>query len=244
MYNTQYNADAEEIAMEQLMNSKQRDRLYNRLDVHQKEYREAFEKFKMVLVDEKAGTGKTVVAVMAGLEHLRQGKCKKIMYVRFPSKRGQKLGALPGGPDEKEAIYMYPFIEALNDCGIQTESIEILKEQGLIEMCTDISLRGRTLKDTFIIVDETQNAVDIEELQLVLTRIKDSRSSSAIIGHSEQTDSNVKKYGKAKYNAFEVYQIHMVKKHWATKIKLYNNYRGAISQWADEVMQTVKELEG
>ena len=235
--------NTEEKAINQLMNSKDRDKLYNRFDTYQKEYRQAFEIYKMVFVDEKAGTGKTVGAVIAGLEHLRQGKCKKIMYIRFPSKRGQKLGALPGGPDEKEAVYMFPFIEALNDCGLQTEAIEVLKAQGLIEMCTDISLRGRTLKDAFIIVDECQNATDLEELQLVLTRIKDSKSSSAIIGHSAQIDSNVKRYGKLKLNAFEVYQIHMTKKSWATKVKLVNNYRGVISQWADEVMLTVKELE-
>lgn len=234
--------EKEEKALSQLFNTKATDRLYNRLDPYQKEYRHAIDDYKIVFVDEKAGTGKTLVAVLAGLESIRQGTAKKIMYIRYPSKRGQKLGALPGDPKEKEKIYMYPFIEALNDCGLQDEAIEALEAQGYIEMCTDITLRGRTLKGAFVIIDETQNSEDLEQLQLTLTRVKDDCAGCVVIGHSEQLDSNVKKYGKYKMNAFEVYQIHMTKKQWAKKVKLYRNYRGELSQWADEVSKTLEEL--
>lgn len=234
--------NTEDKAISQLMDTKTTDRLYRRMDPHQKEYRHSIEEYKMVFVDEKAGTGKTEIAVHAALDALRQGIAKKILYIRFPSKRGQKLGALPGDLKEKERIYMYPFIEALNECGLQDEAIEMLEAQGIIEMSTDVTLRGRTLKGSFVIVDETQNAEDLEQLQLTLTRVKDDGAGCVVIGHSEQLDSHVKKYGKYNMNAFEVYQIHMTKKNWAKKCRLYNNYRGVISQWADEVMKTLEEL--
>lgn len=237
------NFNPEDVAVSQLMNSKERDKLYNRLDEFQKQLKDSFNELKMIMVDAPAGTGKTLVSTLAALEHLTQNKCKRILYIRFPSKRGEKLGAVPGELNEKEAKYMFPFYEALNDCGLQDETVEILEQNGMIETCSDVTLRGRTLKNCFVIVDEAQNAADIEELRLVLTRIKDSGSSSSIVGHSEQIDSKIKTYGKQKLNAFQVYQIHMTKKNWCKKIELYHNYRGAISQWADKIEETLKEIE-
>lgn len=246
--NKRYNSEEleERRAYNQLMNRKHTDKLYRKLDHYQNEYYHAIEDHKIVFVDEKAGTGKTTVAVMSALEHLRDGKVDKIVYVRFPSKRGESLGFTPGdlkGPGGKESKYMKPFYEAMAKCGLQGEAVADLIADEVIVVTTDIDMRGTNIENSFVIIDEAQNAVDKEQLKLVLTRIHDRRCPTVVIGDSNQTDSKVAKYTRLKYNSFEIYQIHMTKKNWAVKCELKINYRGAVSQWADEVEQTIKELD-
>lgn len=137
---------------------------------------------------------------------------------------------------------MHPFYEAMEECGIQREFVELMKAHDLIELSTDIFLRGRTLDRVCLIVDEAQNG-DISDLRLVLTRIKDN-GKGIVIGHSKQLDNErVKRFGQAGFIPFEVYQLHMVKQPWATRCRLYKDYRGVVSQWADEIDTTIKELE-
>lgn len=221
----------------QFLFSKQIDSLYKRLDDDQKGLYKAIMEHKVVFVDEKAGTGKTFVAVYAGLQYVKQGK--KIIYVRFPSDRGEQLGFTPGTLDEKESKYMCPFNEALNECGIQDELAADLMARGIIETRSDTTERGRTYKNCYVIIDEAQNAKDIEQMQLIMTRLCDN-SVAVIIGHSGQTDSNVKTYGGL--NAFQVYSYHMIKKDFAVRCRLTNNYRGEVAQWADEIQVSLKEV--
>lgn len=215
---------------------------WHTLDSYQLNFDNAIQYYKFISVDAKAGTGKTTIAVKRGLEAIKNGSADILRYVRFVDQRTQKLGFIPGGVGnggEKEQGFMFPFFEALAECGIQQEAAWKLIGQGVIEMSTDIHMRGRNMKKTFLIVDECQNG-DFEDMKVVFTRVHDN-SKTIAIGHSKQTDRKLRKV--AGYLPFEVYQIHMLKKPWAKRCALLNNYRGEVSQWADEIELTIEELE-
>lgn len=234
---------AETYALEQIADRSTTDKLYGKLDTYQLDMDRKIEDYSVVFVDAEAGTGKTTVAVRKGLELLRQGKVDKIHYVRFPDRRSLKLGFLAGNY-EKEAGYMHPFYEAVAECGIQKEAVDTLIERGIIETSTDIHLRGRNMQGVFLIIDEAQNAQDLSDLKLVLTRLHDHRGKGVVIGHSKQTDSRVELYTKHRLNAFQVNAFHMTRKPWATRAHLLINYRGEISKWADRVEESLAMLEG
>lgn len=233
--------DDDEKGFGALFNVYATEKLREKFDSFQKDYADAIGKYRVIFVDAAAGTGKTTIAVMRGLELLLAGKINKIHYVRFPDRRGQKLGALPGGPAEKTRGYMEPFFKACYKFGLRDEDIAKLEFNKIIELSTDMFLRGDTLENTYLIIDESQNG-DIEDLKLVLTRLEIS-GYGIVIGHSGQMDNKIQKYGPDKWNAFQVYQYHMTKKTFATACELKINYRGPISQWADQVGETLKELQ-
>lgn len=214
---------------------------WDKFDPHQYRYATAIGKNLVVMVDAGAGTGKTTIAVMRGLELLRTGKVDRIQYVRFPDTRSLRLGFLPGDSKDKEKGFMRPFYEAANECGLTADEVNNLISQEVIELSTDIHLRGRTLPRTFLIVDEAQNG-GIPDLKLVLTRITES-GFAVVIGHSEQMDTKLPRYGANKWNAFQAYQYHMSKKPFTKVCELYHDYRGPISQWADKIEETLKEIQ-
>lgn len=213
---------------EQLMYSKDRDRFYGKLDEFQRAYYDSIIKKSVVCVDAPAGTGKTSVAVLAGLQMLAQGSISKLIYLRFPDDRSLKLGYLPGVLEDKQMYYMYPFYEACSDCGLQKETVDELIEYEVIELCTDIGMRGRNLRSSYVILDETQNA-RFGDLKLVLTRLHDD-SKAVMIGHNGQCDNF-----KGNDNSFNRYIEHLCKKDWAVSCELPKNYRGKISRWVDEL---------
>lgn len=229
-----------DFANDQLFNTKSTDRLYQSFDQLQNYYYDCIMGQSVVMVDACAGTGKTTIAVMAGLELLRQGnKFSKIIYIRFPDDRQQKLGFLPGDQLEKEANLMKPFYGACIDCGIQPEGVDRLRENGVIELSTDIDKRGVNIRNAVVIIDEAQNG-DLESLRLILTRVHDLNCKCIVIGHSGQMDSNIKTI--CGFNPFQVYQYHMAKKDWCSICELKKNYRGEISRWADSIEESIKEL--
>ena len=97
------------------------------------------------------------------------------------------------------------------------------------------------MKRVFLIIDECQNG-DIEDIKLIFTRLHDAGKGIAI-GHSGQVDRKLPRYGSEKLIPFQVYQHHMAKKAWTKVVTLHTNYRGEVSQWADKVNATIKELE-
>lgn len=137
------------VSLEYLFSNKDIDRYYQKLNNDQKEYYHALLEKDVVFVDAPSGTGKTTIAVMAGLHYLRQGK--QLIYIRFPSKRGEKLGFTPGDLDDKEEKYMYPFYEAMEEFGIGKALIKELMFVELIDLRTDVTERGRNLKNAFVI---------------------------------------------------------------------------------------------
>jgi phosphate starvation-inducible PhoH-like protein len=234
--------DPDQFAYLQLMDELHSERLKKKLDEHQKAYYKGLRANRVSIVDDKSGTGKTTIAFLAAKELILDKIVSKIIYIRFPDDRAQGLGAVPGDLDEKGSIYFQPAYDALAELGIQPEAVDKLREAGVLIFRTDANLRGTNLKDAFIIIDESQNARDIGQLRLVLTRPHDD-CKIALIGHSKQVDSKVKKYGKSQLTAFQVYQIHLLKKKWAKKYPLLVDYRGELSRWADEIEETLKELE-
>jgi phosphate starvation-inducible protein PhoH len=231
----------EDKAVAALMNAGHTDRLWKKLDVHQRAYVEAIRKHIVTFVDAAAGTGKTTVAVMEGLNMLRSGQVDQITYMRFPDPRSGNLGYLPGFVEDKVRPMMAPFYEALAECGLQPEVVAELCAKGTLEMVTDTYMRGRN-KRTYLIIDEAQNARSAVDLQLILTRLHDDRSRGIVIGHSEQVDGKVERYGTERLIAFQVYQQHMRKKSFTATVDLPNNYRGKVSQWADKIGITLSEL--
>jgi predicted ribonuclease YlaK len=164
--------------------------------------------------------------------------------VRFPSRRGGKLGFVSGdlGPDgQKEGMYFDPAYKALHKCGLQREAIDALLKAGVFDFRTDVRLRGDTIERAFVIVDEAQNAQDVPELELVLTRFTDS-VRAAIIGDSRQVDNNVVRYGSERLNAFQVFTRHMATEKWARQFFLSVNYRGMMAKHAAAVDITLKGL--
>lgn len=227
----------------QLFDTTQSDKFYNKLDNFQYEAYHCLvsKNHNIIMFDESAGCGKTTLAWLAGLNLLRTGQVSKIFYIRLPDIRALKQGFLPGDLEDKESVFMYPAYDACLINGLQPQAVDDLRRKGLIEFCSDATLRGRNIDDAFVIIDECQNA-DIESLQLILTRLHDN-CKCVLSGHSGQMDNKSKKYGKSKLNAFEVYQLHLLKKTWSVKCALPINYRGKISKWSDEINKTINELE-
>lgn len=225
-----------------ISNTQATDELWQKMNVDQRIYFESMEKYMVTMVDEKAGTGKTTVAVAKALDMLRKGAIHKIIYVRFIDDRAMGLGFEPGTLTMKEGGFMLPFYEAMAECGIPEAAVSFLIDKGVIETGTDVHMRGRNLHG-FLIIDEAQNAKTTSDLKLYLTRLHDDKGRGVVIGHSGQEDGKLMKYGKERLNAFQVYQRHFAKYPWSTQCNLPKNYRGKISQAADAVEDTLKELE-
>lgn len=210
-------------------------------DEHQKKFLRQMQSSLVTFVDAPSGTGKTTLALYAGMEALRRGTVKQIIYLRFPDDRTLKQGFLPGPPEQKEARLFGPFYDAIEELGIGDAQLRDLKDRGHMHTVTDTFLRGVNLKETFLIVDEGQNAKTIDDLHLVLTRLHDT-SKAVVLGHVKQKDNKKTDTTHSGLTPFEAYLSHMTKKPWAAQAVLVNNYRGEISRWADEIYNYVGEM--
>jgi phosphate starvation-inducible PhoH-like protein len=132
-----------------------------------------------------AGTGKTYLAVAVGAAELKAGKRERLIVARPAVEAGEKLGFLPGALEEKVDPYMLPIWDALNEC-LGAQEVDRRKERREIEVAPLAFMRGRTLKNAFVIVDEAQNAT-IAQMKMVLTRL--GRGSRMVVtGDPSQTD--------------------------------------------------------
>lgn len=116
-----------------------------------------------------AGTGKTYLAVVMAVHALKTGSVKRIILTRPAVEAGESLGFLPGDLQEKVDPYLRPLYDALNDT-LGPEQVAKSKERGLIEIAPLAYMRGRTLDDSFIILDEAQNTTP-EQMKMFLTRL-------------------------------------------------------------------------
>jgi phosphate starvation-inducible PhoH-like protein len=132
-----------------------------------------------------AGTGKTYLAVAMAVEGLLKRKLKKIVLVRPAVEAGEKLGFLPGDIADKINPYLMPLYDALSDM-MEDNQVKHLIEDGAIEIVPLAYMRGRTLSDSFIILDEAQNATR-EQMKMFLTRLG-FRSKMVITGDITQID--------------------------------------------------------
>ncbi|MBK8092676.1 MAG: PhoH family protein [Verrucomicrobiaceae bacterium] len=132
-----------------------------------------------------AGTGKTYLAMAQGLHLLREKVVQRLVLTRPAVEAGEALGFLPGDLKEKIFPYLRPLYDALYDM-LEPEEAERLIERGAIEIAPLAYMRGRTLKNAFIILDEAQNTTT-EQMLMLLTRLGEG-SRCAITGDPSQTD--------------------------------------------------------
>ena len=151
----------------------------------QRQYLEAIDKHEMVFGVGPAGTGKTYLAMAQAVSSLLAKKVSRIVLTRPAVEAGEKLGFLPGDLQEKVNPYLRPLYDALYDM-LEADKVERLLERGTIEVAPLAFMRGRTLSDAFVILDEAQNTTS-EQMKMFLTRLGFG-SKAVITGDITQID--------------------------------------------------------
>ena len=152
---------------------------------NQKKYFELLDKNNIVFAIGPAGTGKTFLAVAKAVSALQKGSVKKIILSRPAVEAGEKLGFLPGDLKEKVDPFLRPIYDALYDM-MPIDLVEKKINNGIIEIAPIAFMRGRTLEDCFIILDEAQNTTKIQ-MKMFLTRLG-KNSQMVVVGDNTQID--------------------------------------------------------
>ncbi len=158
----------------------------------QKEYIEAIRQNDVVFAIGPAGTGKTYLAVAMALDYLRSGKVQRIILTRPAVEAGERLGFLPGDLLEKVDPYLRPLYDSIMDM-IPPDRFYSYREKGIIEIAPLAYMRGRTLNNSFIILDEAQNTT-YHQMKMFLTRLG-FNSKAVITGDITQLDIEREKSG-------------------------------------------------
>jgi phosphate starvation-inducible PhoH-like protein len=153
--------------------------------LNQRHYLESIEQNDMVFGIGPAGTGKTYLAVAMAAAALMAKKISRIVLVRPAVEAGERLGYLPGTLQEKVDPYLRPLYDALYDL-IEPERVDRMLERNVIEVAPLAFMRGRTLNDAFIIMDEAQNTTS-EQMKMFLTRLGNN-AKAVITGDITQID--------------------------------------------------------
>ena len=167
-----------------------RQRVFGRKSVvpkshNQRVYLEMIDQHDMVFGIGPAGTGKTYLAVAMGISYLLSRRVNRIVLARPAVEAGERLGFLPGTLQEKVDPYLRPLYDALYDL-LEPEKVERYLERGTIEIAPIAFMRGRTLNDSFVILDEAQNTTG-EQMKMFLTRLG-FNSKAVITGDVTQID--------------------------------------------------------
>jgi phosphate starvation-inducible PhoH-like protein len=160
-------------------------RRVNPKTVNQRRYLESIERHDIVFGVGPAGTGKTYLAMAQAVSYLVAKKVSRIILARPAVEAGEKLGFLPGDLQEKVNPYLRPLYDALYDM-MDTEKAVRLVERGTIEVAPLAFMRGRTLNDAFVILDEAQNTTS-EQMKMFLTRLGFG-SKAVVTGDITQID--------------------------------------------------------
>jgi len=153
--------------------------------IGQREYLEAIDRSDIVFAIGPAGTGKTFLAVAAGVERLKSGVVKRMIFVRPAVEAGESLGFLPGDIKAKVDPYLRPIYDALNEL-LSPARVRKLMETDVIEIAPLAFMRGRTLSDAFVVLDEAQNTT-VAQMKMFLTRLGE-RSKAVVTGDVTQID--------------------------------------------------------
>lgn len=191
-----------------------------------------------VFCESPAGTGKTVLAVLAGAYAVENEEYDRIIYIRNPEVVGKDIGFLPGEKNEKIMPFMQPFVKALDYVRPATFENWVAQEKAFA--ITPTFERGVTYENAFIIIDEAQS-LSLGELQTIYTRVTDSCKVVTTGSLLQIDNSKLRRYNGL--TPLEVYMKHFEGQQ-VTYHKLVTNYRGWFSNHADEVTKTVKKLEG
>ncbi len=153
--------------------------------VMQRRYLEAIDRHDIVFGVGPAGTGKTYLAMAQAVAFLMGKRVSRIILARPAVEAGEKLGFLPGDLQEKVNPYLRPLYDALHDM-LDADRVERLLERGVIEVAPIAFMRGRTLNDAFVILDEAQNTTS-EQMKMFLTRLGFG-SKAVVTGDITQID--------------------------------------------------------
>lgn len=166
-----------------------RDRKYVKniraLSPMQQRLMDAIDAYSVVAALGPAGTGKTYLAIAKAVEALEQNRVGRIVLTRPAVEAGESLGFLPGDLQEKLAPYLRPLYDALSE-RLGTKRLKALVAEGVIEVAPVAYMRGRTLNDCFVVIDEAQNCT-YGQLKMLLTRLG-WRSTMVLTGDPDQTD--------------------------------------------------------
>ncbi|GAB4271154.1 MAG TPA: phosphate starvation-inducible protein PhoH [Opitutae bacterium] len=153
--------------------------------VNQKRYLEFIAKYDVVFGIGPAGTGKTFLAVVRALQALVEGKINKVIITRPAVEAGEALGFLPGDLQEKILPYLRPLYDAMDEIIGREDSMRLM-EKGVIEIAPLAYMRGRTLSNAYVLLDEAQNTTP-EQMMMFLTRLGEN-SRMIITGDITQVD--------------------------------------------------------
>jgi phosphate starvation-inducible PhoH-like protein len=152
---------------------------------NQRRYVAAMRRAEVVFGLGPAGTGKTFLAMALAVSFLRKGACRKIILTRPAVEAGEKLGFLPGDLTEKVDPYLRPLFDALAEM-MEPQELAGLMQKNVIEVAPLAFMRGRTLQDAFVVLDEAQNTT-VEQMKMFLTRLG-TMSRMVITGDPTQVD--------------------------------------------------------
>ena len=151
----------------------------------QQQFMDAVDENSVVLALGPAGTGKTYLAIAKAVEALEAGKVTRIVLSRPAVEAGESLGFLPGDLNEKLAPYLRPLYDALTE-RLGTKRLKAMLADGIIEIAPVAYMRGRTLSECFVVIDEAQNCT-YTQIKMLLTRLG-WRSTMVLTGDPDQTD--------------------------------------------------------
>jgi len=151
----------------------------------QQRYIDAIRQHDLVFCKGPAGCGKTYLAVAMAVNALRSEQVRRIVLVRPAVEAGEKLGFLPGDMLAKVNPFLRPLLDAMNDM-LNFEQVRLYMENDVVEIVPLAFMRGRTLNDTFIILDEAQNTT-VTQMKMFLTRMGEG-SKIVVTGDATQTD--------------------------------------------------------
>ena len=151
----------------------------------QKRYVDAIRERDIVFAIGPAGTGKTYLAMALALRELLEKRVKRIVLTRPAIEAGERLGFLPGTMEDKVSPYLRPLYDALHDM-LDFDRVQQLMERGILEIAPIAFMRGRTLNDSFVILDEAQNTTS-EQMKMFLTRLGFD-SKAVVTGDVTQID--------------------------------------------------------
>jgi phosphate starvation-inducible PhoH-like protein len=160
-------------------------RLLRPRTLRQKAYVEAIERHALTLAVGPAGTGKTFLATVQAVRHLQERRVERIVLTRPAVEAGERLGFLPGDLQQKVDPYLRPLYDALHLLLGQERTTGLI-EKGVIEIAPLAYMRGRTLADAFVIVDEAQNT-SCAQMRMVLTRLGEN-ARMVVTGDITQID--------------------------------------------------------
>jgi phosphate starvation-inducible PhoH-like protein len=152
---------------------------------NQRRLLESIDKRNLVVAVGPAGTGKTYLAIAKAVEALEEGKANRIILSRPAVEAGESLGFLPGALEDKLAPYLRPLYDALSD-RLGGKRLKTMLAEGVIEIAPVAYMRGRTLNNAFVVIDEAQNCT-YGQLKMLLTRLG-WHSTMVMTGDPDQTD--------------------------------------------------------